>query len=460
MTDGAMPRSRRMEISGWGRRPVETCDVYRPENADEIRSLVLHSAHSSLTPRGLGRSYGDASLNAEGAVLSSERLDRMLAFDAGSGILACQSAVSLADIIRVFLPRGFFFPVTPGTKSITIGGAIASDVHGKNHHKSGAMSAWVRRIRLLTAGGAILDCSRDENAEAFWATVGGMGLTGMILEAELQLMPVPSAYMQADFERIRNVDQLLERMDGSDDEYAYAVAWVDTLASRSSLGRSVLMRANHAPLDVLPTRMRGTPFEAAPAREIGVPFDLPDFTLNPLSMRLFNIAFHAIHPTASKVVDCDRFFYPLDSIQNWNRGYGKRGVVQYQCVIPEASARIGTIRLLETLASRGLGSFLTVLKSLGPESGGLLSFPMKGKTLAMDLPFTGASMLDAIRKLDEIVLETGGRVYLAKDSCLSREAFQQMYPRLPEFERVKRELDPEHRFSSSQARRLGIGRNG
>jgi len=456
MSGGGLPRALRRPISGWGNHPVETCEVYRPEDADAIRALVDGAPCRDLTPRGLGRSYGDASLNASGAVVLSERLDRMLAFDPATGVLTCQAAVSLADILRHFLPRGFFFPVTPGTKNITVGGAIAADVHGKNHHKSGSMSAWLGRIRLLTGKGEILDCSRERDPEAFWATVGGMGLTGMILEADLRLKPVSTGFMQVDHERIPNVDRLLERMDQSDDDYDYAVAWVDSLASKASLGKSVLMRANHASVDALAPGLRGDPFRAKPRRELGVPFTLPDFTLNPLSMRIFNAGLYFRHPTTRKIADCETYFYPLDSIRAWNRAYGKRGVVQYQCVIPEATARQGTIEILESLQASGVGSFLTVLKSLGPESGGMLSFPMRGKTLALDVPFTGPALLAAIRRLDEIVLAHGGRVYLAKDSCLSRDAFERMYPRRAEFLRAKSRLDPDGRFGSSLAHRLGL----
>ncbi len=456
MSEDLLPRSVRRPISGWGRQPTETCELYRPEDLDDARAIVAHAPCPDLTPRGLGRSYGDASLNDRGAVLLSDRLDRMIAFDRETGVLRCQAAVSLADIIRHFLPRGFFFPVTPGTKNITVGGAIAADVHGKNHHTNGSMSAWIERFSLLTGRGQVLECSREENADAFWATTGGMGLTGLILDAELRMKPVETAYMNADYERIQDLDRLLARMDESDEDFDYAVAWVDSLATGRSLGRSVLMRANHASLGDLPSRLRGDPLAVKEKARIAVPFTLPDFTLNPLSMRLFNTAFYLRHPTARKLTDCDAFFYPLDSIQHWNRGYGSRGVLQYQCVIPEASAATGIQRLLEELTRSGCGSFLTVLKSLGPASEGPLSFPMQGKTLALDLPYTGPPLLETLHRVDEIVLEHGGRVYLAKDSCMAREAFERMYPRLPEFKRVKARLDPDGRFSSSQARRLGI----
>jgi FAD/FMN-containing dehydrogenase len=456
MSEVKLPRFVRRPISGWGRNPIEECDVFRPEDVSEVQQLVADAPQSSLTPRGYGRSYGDASLNREGAVLLSERLNHMMSFDEATCVLRCQSGVTLAEIIEHLLPRGYFFPVTPGTKSISIGGAIAADVHGKNHHSSGAMSAWVDRFSLLTGTNEILDCSRDQNPEVFWATIGGMGLTGVILEAELRLKRVETAFMDADYEQISNIDTLLERMAETDEDYDYAVAWVDSLASGTSLGRSVLMQANHAPLASLQDGQRDSPHLEKRRRRPGIPFTLPNLTLNPLSMKAFNAAFYAVHPTSSKTIGCDRFFYPLDSVAHWNRAYGRRGVIQYQCVIPKEHDRSGIIAVLEALTKLEVGSFLTVLKTLGPASKGLLSFPLAGQTLALDVPYTGPRVFEALRSLDEIVLAHGGRVYLAKDACMKRESFERMYPNLAEFKKIRKELDPHSRFESSLARRLGI----
>lgn len=456
MGETKLPLCVNRPLSGWGRAPVEECDVYRPEVRSEFERIVTDAPQASLTPRGCGRSYGDASLNESGAVVLSERLDHMISFDESSGVLRCEAGVTLAEIIEHLLPRGFFFPVTPGSKTVSIGGGIAADVHGKNHHSSGSMSEWVDRFSLLTATGDVLECSREENREVFWATVGGMGLTGVILEADMRLKRVDSAFMEADYERVPDVDSLLSRMAESDEDYDYAVAWVDSLATGAGLGRSVLMRANHAPIGSLPPSWQDRPLTEPRKSRPGVPFTLPDLTLNPLSMKAFNTVFYGMHRTERKIVGCDSFFYPLDAVGHWNRAYGSRGVLQYQCVIPDAHGREGTIRILEALNRLGIGSFLTVLKSLGPSSSGLLSFPMEGKTLALDVPFTGPSVIEALRSLDEIVLEYGGRVYLAKDSCMTRSAFKQMYPRLEEFKKIRAELDPESRFASSLARRLGI----
>jgi FAD/FMN-containing dehydrogenase len=364
--------------------------------------------------------------------------------------------VSLAEIIETFLPRGYFFPVTPGTQFITIGGAIAADVHGKNHHHSGSMSAWLLDFRLMTASGEVLDCSRERHANVFWATVGAMGLTGVILDARIRLQPVETSHMNTEHEQLRNLDELLERSTDNESDYAYSVAWIDCLSRGRALGRSVLLRANHAPLVDLPAKLRDRPLELPTPRTPRVPFTLPNFALSRPSMRLFNEAYYRTHFTRHFVSDCRSYFYPLDSIRDWNRGYGSRGVVQYQCLLPQAVAREGLIEILERLSSSGFGSFLAVLKSMGPASGGLLSFPYRGQTLALDLPFSGDSLRKLTAELDKIVLRFGGRVYLAKDSCLNPETFAQMYPEADAFRALRASVDPNQRFSSSLARRVGL----
>lgn len=452
----SFPRFVTRSVSGWGRRPVEECDVYRPEGLEPLREVVANAPQQSLTPRGMGRSYGDASLNGSGALIASDRFDRMLSFDPDAGVLHCQSAVSLAEIIEHFLPRGFFFPVTPGTKMISIGGAIAADVHGKNHHSSGSMAAWLKEFRLLRADGEIIVCSRDQNPDAFWATVGGMGLTGVILDARLQLKPVETAYMSADYDHTPDVDSLLDRMAETEARFDYAVAWIDCQSRGRSLGRGVLLCANHARFDELPVKLRSTPFAAPSKLTVGLPFTLPNFALNPLSNRIFNEGYYRSHGRKTFFPHCNTYFYPLDAIQNWNRGYGSRGVLQYQAVLPEATAREGLIELLELITSSRTLTFLPILKSLGRSSDGLLSFPLQGKTLAIDLPYTGPEVDETVARMDAVVLRHGGRVYLAKDSRLAAESFAEMYPKLAQFREVRDKLDPNRRFSSSQARRLEI----
>jgi decaprenylphospho-beta-D-ribofuranose 2-oxidase len=455
-TESTLSPCQSTDLAGWGRYPVEHCDVYRPERIGELAELVGHAPQSSLIPRGLGRSYGDAALNGGGGVLQSDRLDRMLAFDSATGILVCEAAVSLADILETFLPRGFFFPVTPGTKFVTVGGAIASDVHGKNHHRSGSMATSVLGFRLLTARGEILECSRQENVDAFWATLGGMGLTGFVLDARLRLERVPSAWMRVDFEKAPHLDAVLERCAASDRDYAYGVAWIDCVARGASLGRSVLMRADHAEATELPSRGRESPFQTPNRFEPSVPFVLPNATLNSLSVRVFNSLFYGLHGVGRHVVDCGRYFYPLDAVHHWSRIYGRRGMIQYQLALPPETSRRGLIEVLEELSSARRSSFLAVLKSFGPSSGGLLSFPRPGFTLALDLPYTGEDLIRTVRRMDEIVLRHGGRIYLAKDSTLGPDHFAEMYPELRQFREIKAELDPDERFASSQSRRLGI----
>jgi len=443
-------------LAGWGNFPVEECDIYRPERVSDLAELVTRAPQPTLIARGLGRSYGDASLNAGNAVVLSARLDRMLAFDPGSGVLHCEAAVSLAEIVEHFLPRGFFFPFTPGTKFITVGGAIAADVHGKNHHSNGSMSAFVLEFNLLTASGSVLRCSPEENADVFWASTGGMGLTGIILDARLQLLPVETAYMKVCYERASDLDGALDRFHESDSEYAYTVAWIDCLSRGASLGRSILMRANHALPGDLPGKLQASPCTLRAKRPLLVPFTLPGFTLNNLSMGIFNKVFYAGHPDAEKIVDSDSYFYPLDRVQHWNRVYGRRGVLQYQIALPPESSRAALVEILESLTASRRGSFLAVLKTFGPASRGLLSFPMPGHTLALDLPNTGADLIADLHRIDDIVLRSGGRVYLAKDSCMRPESFAAMYPELDRFREIKSKIDPQQRFVSSQARRLGI----
>jgi len=452
----ALPRTMKRRLAGWGNFPVEECEVFRPEHAQELGEIVRRAPQQSLIARGLGRSYGDAALNEGAGVIQSDRFDRMLSFDPETGILGCEAAVSLAEILDHLLPRGFFFPVTPGTKFITVGGAIAADVHGKNHHKSGSMSNFVLDFRLLTASGEVLDCSREQNPDVFWATIGGMGLTGIVLDARLRLLAVESAFMNVEYERLGDLDALLSRLRDSDEDYDYGVSWIDCLAAGRSLGRSVLLRANHAAAGELPPRMRAAPLEAPTGWRLAVPFRLPDFTLNPLTVRAFNMGYYHTHPTGRFVASCDRYFYPLDRVHHWNRAYGRRGVLQYQALLPPETSRDGLVAMLEALSASRQASFLAVLKACGPASRGLLSFPRRGHTLALDLPNTGNAVRELLTRLDRIVLRCGGAVYLAKDCCLAPEAFSEMYPNLDAFREIKAKIDPLQRFSSSQARRLRI----
>ena len=441
-------------LAGWGRYPVERCHVFRPERRAAVAEALASKAAPSFIARGLGRSYGDAALNADGGVIVHDRLDRVLDFDERTGLLHCEAGVSFADILAWWLPRGRFPPVTPGTKFVTVGGAIAADVHGKNHHRDGTLGASIESLTLLTADGETLRCSRTEHADVFWGTVGGMGLTGMILDARLRLRPVESAWLRVDYRKARDLDETLGIFAASDEDSAYSVAWIDCLARGAATGRAVLMHGDHATAAEARVAGRET-LPLAQSRQHVVPFDVPGVFLNPLSVRLFNGAYYAAHRDETSLVHFERFFYPLDGLSHWNRLYGRRGFVQYQVVLPTAEAPRGLVELLERLSASGRPSFLAVLKRLGPANPGLLSFPREGYTLALDLPVRDG-LVDFLRALDRLVLARGGRIYLAKDATTTPEAFREMYPRLDEFRALKARLDPRGVLSSSLARRLRI----
>ena len=442
-------------LSGWGRYPVESCHVFRPEKRSEIADTLASGLQSSYIPRGLGRSYGDAALNEGAGVIWHVLLNRFLSFDSASGVLECEGGVSLAEIIQYFLPRGWFLPVTPGTKFVTVGGAIAADIHGKNHHKDGSFSNFTLDFRLLTPTGEVLLCSPAEHPDVFWATVGGMGLTGNILSARLRLRRVDSAYVFVDFHQAPNLEDALATMEASDDRYDYSVAWIDGLASGKAMGRSVLMRGNHAMEAELPARFRHV-LATPTVPQWNLFLDFPSGTLNRLTVKAFNTAYYAVHHTAPRqLVNFEKFFYPLDAINHWNRMYGKRGFVQYQIALPQASGRAGLRTILDRLARSGRASFLAVLKRFGDAGPGLLSFPLRGYTLALDIP-VARGLVPFLHELDRMTLDHGGRIYLAKDAALRAEDFAAMYPKLESFRAIQRNLDPKRLMSSSMARRLKI----
>jgi decaprenylphospho-beta-D-ribofuranose 2-oxidase len=442
-------------ISGWGNYPVETCRLYRPEKQSDLRALIESGSESSYISRGLGRSYGDAALNSEGAGILHTRLNRFLAFDELNRVLECEAGVSFAEILQYLLPRGFFLPVTPGTKFVTVGGAIAADIHGKNHHRDGSIAGFVLDLRLLLPSGEILTCSPSANSEIYWATIGGMGLTGIIVSARLRLRSVESAYVRVDYQKTHNLGESLDAMAQSDAQYEYSVAWIDCLARGEWLGRSILIRGNHACLSEI-SGSAVSPFPPPRAPKFGVPFGLPWGALNRFTVGAFNSLYFSRHKEArNQLVGFEKFFYPLDSIANWNRLYGKAGFVQYQFVLPEQGGREGLRAVLGHLAASRRASFLAVLKRMGEADAGLLSFPMKGYTLALDIPVTG-DLPAFLHRLDERVLDYGGRIYLAKDAVLKPETFAASYPRLDQFRSIKQRLDPKARLSSSLARRLRI----
>lgn len=446
-----MTAFRRMPLSGWGRYPVASCALAEVSAGDEAATLVLHAPQ--LIPRGRGRSYGDSSLNPTlTAVLSG--MDRILAFDQQRGQLCCEAGLVLADLIDLFLPRGWFPPVTPGTKFVTVGGMIAADVHGKNHHKVGSFCDHVDWIELALPDAGVVRCSAHEHADLFAATCGGMGLTGLILRACFRLLPVETASIWQSTRHASDLDTTIalieDRLDAT-----YSVAWIDCLATGRNLGRSVLFLGEHAGVEALPPERRDRPLQRQRRWRKAVPIDLPSFVLASPSVRLFNATYYRAQREGERLVDVDPYFYPLDAIEDWNRIYGRRGFVQYQCVLPLERSRDGLVSLLETISSAGSGSFLTVLKRMDGQSFGMLSFPMTGYTLALDFPATPEN-LSLLDRLDDIVGEAAGRLYLAKDARMDAHNFAMGYPRLEEFRNVRQRWGVDERFRSLQSERLRI----
>ena len=450
-----LPRPASLPLSGWGRFGSVTSPAYRPESWHTLEAVVASAPEKTLLPRGLGRSYGDSALNGGGALVLTERLGRILDFDEAGRTVTCEGGASLARLLSFLVPRGYFLPVVPGTRFVTVGGALAADVHGKNHHVDGAIGRHVEELTLLTSSGETLRCSPGENPEAFDATIGGMGLTGFILSARLGILPIETPLVRVVKRRAKDLDGLLSLLYEEEHLSRYSVAWVDGLAQGRSLGRGVLIRGDHAPLSELPpgAAARGTLGESIGPSE---PFDAPPFLLGPLSVAAFNALYYAAGRDGTGFSGLTSFFFPLDAVGAWNRLYGRRGFVQYQALLPREAAAEGCRRILEEISRERAASFLAVLKTTGAEGRGLLSFPRPGVTLALDVPNVGAHLRPLARRLDEIVLKAGGRLYLAKDSLTDAPTFAAMYPRLGEFRAAQRRLDPRGRFSSAQALRLGL----
>ncbi|MFD2261695.1 FAD-binding protein [Lacibacterium aquatile] len=440
-------RAKTLQLSGWGRRPVAQADAYRPEKLSEAKA-VLTTTETSLLARGNGRSYGDQALNSGGVVMLTERLDRLMSFDAETGELAAEAGISLRDIQRLFVPRGWILPVSPGTGFATLGGAIANDVHGKNHDHVGSFGSHVTWIELLLASGEVKRITAESDPALFAATLGGCGLTGVILSAGVRLAKAPSNAYRVTERRIGDLTSFMAALEEARHNSAYSVGWIDGMARGAHLGRGVLETADFAPTSL--------PEQQKHAKR--VPFDFPGFALNGLSVSLFNKFYDRRVPVTGRerTTYYSNFLYPLDALRDWNKIYGKKGFVQFQCVIPDVTAAEGLKWLLEEISAARAASFLAVLKTLGGDGRGMLSFPTRGYTLALDFPWKDASTTDLMRRLERITLNHGGRIYLAKDSALSAEGFAEMYPRLGEFRSVLEEVDPQGRFASDQSRRLKI----
>ena len=430
-------------LSGWGRVAVP---------GRELRSedLAAVAAGRPLT-RGLARSYGDASLPAPGTVeVAGSRLaDRMLMFDPAVPALRAEAGLSLRALLAWALPRGLWVPAVPGTAFVTLGGMVAADVHGKGHQHDGSFGRHVRSLAMLTASGERVECDRERHRDLFLATIGGMGLTGHILEVELELQPIPSPWMIEERCRYEDLDGLIAALRQSATEWPYTVAWLDTLATGARLGRGVVYRARWAEPHEAPAAL------PAPRRRHRFPFDAPAFFLSRPAVAMFNAALFAISPRRPKrrVVAPETCFHPLDRIEDWNRMYGSRGFTQHQCVLPEEERPGATRRFLEALTRFGGTSFLSVLKDFGEQGEGMISFPRRGITVTVDLPLHPGTA-DVVTRLNEIVVTEGGRVYLAKDLLTSAADFAQMEPRLAEFLAVRRKWDPDGRIESALSHRL------
>jgi FAD/FMN-containing dehydrogenase len=442
-----------MILSGWGRYPRVDCRLIGARGESEVRAAL--GREMRLIARGNGRSYGDSALNPA-ATLSLRPSDRLIAFDAATGRLTCEAGALLSDILEIFVARGWFPPVTPGTKFVTVGGMIAADVHGKNHHGAGTFGDHVESLDLALADGRVVRCSAAENAELFEATRGGMGLTGVILRASFRMQPIETATMRQETLRAANLDAAMELFERSQ-SWTHSVAWIDCLASGSALGRSLFYRSEHARIDELPAADRSAPLALPSRTPHRVPIDFPSFVLNRWSVAAFNELYYRRARLGTELVDYDTFFYPLDAVLEWNRVYGKAGFVQYQCVLPKEASRAGLTALLERIRAAGIGPFLSVLKLFGRQRG-LLSFPIEGYTLALDFQ-AKPKVFELLDALDGIVADHGGRVYLAKDARLGAAMMKRFYGgagALERFSSLRARFDPTGKFASLQSQRLEL----
>ena len=431
------------QIMGWGRLPAPGREV--------LSENLEHASRGAVLSRGLGRSYGDSSLPASPTdkLVATRLANRILHFDEHTGVLRAEAGLSLAEMNRMFMPRGWFTPVTPGTKYVTLGGMVASDVHGKNHHRDGCFGAHVRALRMRLADDSVVECSATQDADLFYGTIGGMGLLGHVLEVEFAFHRIPSPWIYMESQRVANVDEFLSSLVNAASQFPMSMGWIDCLNRGRSMGRGIMMAGRWA------TAAEAPPAPPSEAKKKSFPIDLPNWALNPLTASLFNTAYYWRHVRrrASAVVAPDPFFYPLDAILHWNRAYGSRGFTQYQCVIPRAAGATAVREFMQLLTRLGGASPLCVIKDCGPEGKGVLSFPLEGTSIAVDMA-VAPDLQRIIDSLNEFVIAAKGRIYLTKDRFTRAEHFRAMEPRLPAFLALREKWDPKRRLRSAQSQRL------
>ncbi len=452
-----MPMQVRRSLAGWGRTNATVAEVLEVPN-HEVAAAVKEAGPRGALVRGLGRSYGDAAQNAGGLVLRLLGSAHQAVLDPAAGTVTVPAGVNLDDLLRVIVPRGWFVPVTPGTRFVTIGGAVASDIHGKNHHVEGSFGNHVTSLTLLLADGSQVVVGPDQRPDLFWATVGGMGLTGVILDATIRLLPIETSRMSVDTTRIPDLEALFTAMSEGDDDYRYSVAWIDLVAKGSSLGRSVLTRGDHATTAQLGPKESVQPFAYGPHQLISVPPLVPPMgVLNHATVAAFNEVWFRKAPRhrEGELQGIGAFFHPLDLVGSWNRLYGAKGMVQYQFVVP-FGAEDAMRTVIERLSASGAASFLAVLKRFGAGNQAPLSFPAPGWTLALDVPGASHGLGDLLHGLDRVVLDAGGRHYFAKDAHTTAAAIRRGYPRLDEWKAVRDAVDPHGVWQSDLSRRLGL----
>lgn len=444
-------------LTGWGRTAPSAADVEHPTTVDELAAGLDKPPARGVAARGLGRSYGDPAQNAGGRVLDTSAVRGLVDLDLHRGLVTATAGTSIHDLMNWLVPLGWFVPVTPGTRYVTVGGAIANDIHGKNHHRAGSWGNHVLAMTLATPAGGKVTVTPANDPDLFWATVGGVGLTGIILDATIELHPIETSRLVVDTDRTRDLDEVMALMTEGDDRYEYSVAWIDLMARGASVGRSILDRGRFARVDELPAKLQRDPLAYRADALLPMPFVAPPKLLNPLTVRAFNEAWYRKAPKLRRdhVATIPGFFHPLDAIHDWNRGYGPAGFLQWQCVVPLDAAE-AMRHIVEAFSASAATSLVNVLKRFGPANAGMLSFPQPGWTLSVDLSADVDGLGRLLDRLDEQVLEAGGRLYLAKDSRMRRSTFEGGYPRLDEWRAVRRRVDPDGVLQHDLGRRLGM----